>query len=125
MATPLQLTTSMPRYTAIEAVRRADGHVASRGAHSSRPAQVPAMIIESTSRTEKSTSAMARVTTQGRDSGGARIRSAKPVGISEAGSVANVMANASNAMMKPVSKYTAQTMPLNDMMLAREGQIGR
>ena len=79
------------------------------------------MIIKSISRIEKSTSAMVRVMSQWRDSGRARIRSAKPVSISEAGSVASVMASASSAMMKPVSKYTAITMPLNDMMLAREG----
>ena len=47
---------------------------------------------------------MVRVMSQWRDSGRARIRSAKPFSISEAGSVASVMASASSAMMKPVSK---------------------
>ena len=81
------------------------------------------MIINSMSRIAMTTSAMVRVMSQCRGNGRARIRSANPVSISDAGMVASAMVTASKAMMKPVSKYTPHTIPLKVMTLASDGPM--
>jgi len=90
-----------PRFRASEAVWRTGGPGLPGGANRARPVQVPAMIMKSIRKIEKSTSAIVRVMSQWRGIGRASIRSAKPLSISEAGSVASAMARATRARTFP------------------------
>ena len=96
-ATLLQHNISMPRFSASEPIIIGEGHCASSGASIARPTHVPAIINATIIRVEISTSAMVRVMIQWRRSGRARIKSAKPVSTSEAGSVASAMISARSA----------------------------